>query len=58
MRTVLFATRMDDAVTDGARAWTAAVRRARHVGDVTRWKKRGSYLKAFDRLLRDLKAGL
>lgn len=58
MRTVLFATRMDDAVTDGGRAWTAAVRRARNVGDFTRRKDHGSYRKSFDRLLRDLKARL
>jgi hypothetical protein len=31
-------------------------KRTRHVGDFTRWKDHDSYRKAFDRLLRDLKA--
>jgi hypothetical protein len=31
-------------------------RRTRHVGDFTNWKGHDSYRKAFDRLLRDLKA--
>jgi hypothetical protein len=30
---------------------------SRHVGDFTRWKEHDSYQKAFERLLRDLKAG-
>jgi hypothetical protein len=29
----------------------------RHVGDFSRWKEHDSYHKAFERLLRDLKAG-
>jgi hypothetical protein len=33
------------------------VRRAGHVGDFTRWREHDSYREAFDRLLRDLKAG-
>jgi hypothetical protein len=38
-------------------AWAAAIRRTRHVGDFTRWKEHDSYRRAFDRLLRDLRAG-
>ena len=30
--------------------------RQRHIGDFSRWKDHDSYQKAFDRLLRDLKA--
>ena len=57
-RTVLFPIRIDDAVMDSDKAWAATVRRTRHVGDFTRWKDHDSYRKAFDRLLRDLKAGV
>ena len=31
-------------------------RRTRHIGDFTKWKDHDSYRKAFDRLLRDLRA--
>lgn len=37
-------------------AWAADIRRRRHIGDFTRWKDHDSYQKAFERLLRDLKA--
>lgn len=56
-RTVLFPIRIDDTVMDSDKAWAATVRRTRHVGDFTHWKDHDSYRKAFDRLLRDLKAG-
>lgn len=55
-RTVLFPIRIDDAVTDSDKAWAATIRRTRHIGDFTRWKEHGPYQKAFERLLRDLKA--
>jgi hypothetical protein len=55
-RTVLFPVRLDDAVNDIRTGWPADVRRTRHIGDFTRWKDHDSYQKAFDRLLRDLKA--
>jgi hypothetical protein len=38
------------------RAWAADIRRTCHIGDFTRWKDHAAYQKAFDRLLRDLKA--
>ena len=56
-RTVLFPIQIDDAVTESTTGWAAAIRRTRHVGDFTRWKEHDSYQKAFERLLRDLKAG-
>jgi len=37
-------------------AWTASIRRQRHIGDFTKWKDHDSYQQAFDRLLKDLKA--
>jgi len=55
-RTILFPIRLDDAVMESGKAWAALIRRTRHIGDFTRWKDHDSYQKAFDRLLRDLKA--
>jgi uncharacterized protein YjbI with pentapeptide repeats len=55
-RTVLFPIRLDDAVMDTDQAWAADIRRTRHIGDFRDWKNHDSYKKAFDRLLRDLKA--
>ena len=37
-------------------AWAADIRRARHIGDFSRWKDHDVYQRAFERLLRDLKA--
>ncbi|MBU2468444.1 MAG: hypothetical protein KKC78_07340, partial [Proteobacteria bacterium] len=54
-KTVLFPIRLDDAVMDTNKAWAAKVRQ-RHIGDFTDWKNHDSYKKAFDRLIRDLKA--
>jgi hypothetical protein len=56
VRTVLFPIMIDDAVTESTQGWAASIRRTRHIGDFTRWKEHDSYSRAFDRLLRDLKA--
>jgi uncharacterized protein YjbI with pentapeptide repeats len=55
-RTVLFPIRLDDAVMETRQAWTADIRRTRHIGDFRNWKNHNCFKKAFDRLLRDLKA--
>ena len=55
-RTVLFPIKIDDAVMESKQAWAAAIRRTRHIGDFTKWKDHDSYQRAFERLLRDLKA--
>ena len=55
-KTVLFPVRLDEAVMDCDKAWAADVRRSRHIGDFTGWKDNDAYQKAFNRLLRDLKA--
>ena len=55
-KTMLFPVRLDDAVMGCDKAWAADIRRTRHIGDFTGWKGHDSYQKAFDRLLRDLKA--
>jgi hypothetical protein len=53
---VLFPIRLDDAVLDSPTAWAADIRRQRHVGNFTQWRDHNRYRKAFDRLLRDLRA--
>ena len=53
--TVLFPIRIDSAVMSTSRSWACDVRRARHIGDFSRWKERTAYLQAFRRLLRDLR---
>jgi hypothetical protein len=54
--TVLFPVRLDGSVMKIESGWPADIRRTRHIGDFTQWKKRDAYQQAFDRLLRDLKA--
>jgi uncharacterized protein YjbI with pentapeptide repeats len=56
-RTVLFPIRIDDGVMESKAGWPALLKNTRNVGDFTRWKEHDSYTKAFERLLRDLKAG-
>ena len=55
-KTVLFPIRIDDAIMESKAGWPALLKNTRNVGDFTRWKEHDSYRKAFDRLLRDLKA--
>lgn len=55
-KVVLFPVRLDGAVMDVKGGWPAAVRRNRHIGDFSDWKNHDSYKKAFERLMRDLKA--
>jgi uncharacterized protein YjbI with pentapeptide repeats len=54
--TVLFPIRIDDEVMKATQPWAADIRRSRHIGDFRGWEVRASYLKAFERLLRDLQA--
>lgn len=55
-RTVLFPIRLDDAVMETEEAWAADIRRTRHIGDFCGWKGHDKYKKAFEKLMRDLKA--
>ena len=55
-RPVLFSVRVDDVVMYTDEAWAASIRRQRHIGDFRNWKDHDAYKKAFERLLRDLKA--
>jgi hypothetical protein len=52
---VLFPVRLDDEFKTTDKPWTSKLRRARHIGDFTRWKDHDAYTKSFDRVLRDLK---
>lgn len=55
-RLVLFPIRLDDTVMSNRDDWAAKIKRRRHIGDFSNWKDKASYQKAFERLLRDLKA--
>ena len=55
-RTILVPIRLDDEVMTIQSGWAADIRRSRNIGDFRRWKSHDSYNKAFDRLMRDLKA--
>jgi hypothetical protein len=54
--TILFPVRIDNTVMTLKTGWPALIRNSRNIGDFRRWKTHGVYQKAFDRLLRDLKA--
>jgi hypothetical protein len=56
-KVVLFPLRLDGAVLEIKEGWPAKVRRTRHIGDFSDWKNHDSYKRAFERLMRDLKAG-
>ncbi|MCH7964549.1 MAG: toll/interleukin-1 receptor domain-containing protein [Bacteroidetes bacterium] len=53
---VLFPVRLDDEVMETNRAWAEKIRNDRHIGDFRKWKEPEEYEKAFNGLLRDLKA--
>lgn len=55
-RLILFPIRLDDAVMKIEGGWPALIRNTRHIRDFRKWKDHDSYQKAFERLLRDLKA--
>jgi uncharacterized protein YjbI with pentapeptide repeats len=55
-RTVLFPIRLDDTVMKIDTGWPALIKNTRNIGDFRKWKNQDSYQKAFNRLLRDLKA--
>jgi hypothetical protein len=55
-QTVLFPIRIDQTVMKTAEPWAIKLREDRHIGDFARWKNHEVYQKAFERLLRGLKA--
>ena len=52
---VLFPVRIDNAVMQTSEAWARLLRGQRNIGDFSRWKEHDSYLKSFERLMRDLR---
>jgi TIR domain/Pentapeptide repeats (8 copies) len=54
--TILFPVRIDNTVMALETGWPALIRNTRNIGDFRRWKTHDVYQKAFDRLLRALKA--
>jgi hypothetical protein len=55
-RAVLFPIMIDHAAMTATQPWAADIRRTRHIGDFQGWEEHSSYLKSFERQLRDLKA--
>jgi uncharacterized protein YjbI with pentapeptide repeats len=55
-KAVLFPIRLDDAVMETGSGWPALVKKTRYIGDFSRWKDHDSYIRAFERLIRDLTA--
>src|SRR5262245_16003118 len=54
--TILFPVRIDNTVMTLETGWPALIRNTRNIGDFQGWETHGVYQKAFDPLLRDLKA--
>jgi TIR domain/Pentapeptide repeats (8 copies) len=54
--TIIFPVRIDNTVMSIEAGWPAFIRHTRNIGDFRRWRTHDVYQKAFDRLLRDLKA--
>jgi uncharacterized protein YjbI with pentapeptide repeats len=54
--TILFPVRIDNTIMTLETGWPTLIRNTRNIGDFRRWKTHDVYQKAFDRLLRDLKA--
>ncbi|HKG15340.1 MAG TPA: toll/interleukin-1 receptor domain-containing protein [Pyrinomonadaceae bacterium] len=55
-RLILFPIRLDETVMNVEGGWPALIRNTRNIGDFRKWKQHDPYQKAFERLLRDLKA--
>ncbi len=55
-KVVLFPVRVDKAIFESPFDWATEIRHERNIGDFTHWKNHDDYEKAFNRLLRDLKA--
>ncbi len=53
---VLYPIRLDNTVMHSKAGWADDIRRTRHIGDFTHWTNHDDYQKAFNRLLRALKA--
>jgi len=54
-KTILFPISLDKTVMEAEQAWSADIRRTRHIGDFSQWKEHDAYQQALARLLRDLR---
>ncbi len=52
---IIIPIRLDDVIYDVKDGWPRLIQNTRNIGDFTTWRDYGSYLEAFDRLLRVLK---
>jgi uncharacterized protein YjbI with pentapeptide repeats len=55
-RLVVLPIRLDDAVMNASDDWAAHLKRIRRIGDFRQWKNHDQYQKAFEHLLRELRA--
>lgn len=55
-RMVLFPIRLDNTVMTIDKGWPALIKNTRNIGDFRKWRQPEAYSKAFERLMRDLKA--
>lgn len=53
---ILLPIRLDEAVLDTREDWAAKIKRRRHIGDFSGWQDENTYNRAFERLVRDIKA--
>lgn len=53
---VLYPVRQDNAVMKIKSGWPALIQNTRHIGDFSNWKDPTAYRRAFEQLLKDLKA--
>jgi hypothetical protein len=51
---VLFPVCLDQEVKTTVKVWASKLRRARHIGDFTRWKDHDAYKQSFERVVRNL----
>ena len=54
--TVIYPIRLDNSIMESDTDWVSHIRRSRHIADFSNWKDDDVYQKAFERLMRDLKA--
>lgn len=55
-KNILFPITLDNSISDVSTGWAATIRRSRHIGDFRKWQEPANFDKAFQRVLRDLRA--
>ncbi len=54
-RIILFPLRLDELVMHTSQPWARAIRRSRHIGDLTCWKDEQAYQQVLTQIIKDLK---